>query len=360
LRGHVLSEPGRSRVSVALALSALVSAACMAPVEESTAAELRAPIVYGEASDLTEDYVMRLESKPAGSAGENCTATLVAPNVVFTALHCVSYFGAGIFSCDPDGTLVPTKPGDGEIRSLAPAESVKVFVGPDTKTEPDAYGIKVFGTGASNICRNDFAIVILDRNLDLPVASLRLVRPMARGELMTVVGYGLTEDKMSHGRRRRSRVPVTDVGPLVLSGPTTAAPRTFVLSQGACFGDSGGPALSEDTGALSGVYSLAGGQDCIARNVRNVYTRLSPFAKLIEQAFAEAGAEPVFEPYDGPPEQIDDPDAEPEPREPDAFGGSGSRSEGCATAPGRRRGSAVVGLVFALIAVAQLRRRPSR
>jgi hypothetical protein len=358
LRGHVLSEPGRSRVSVALALAVgLGSVACMAPVDESPTAELRAPIVNGEASDTTEDYVVRLESKAVGSNGENCTATLVAPNVVFTALHCVSYFGAGIFSCDPDGTLVPTKPGDGEIRALAPAESVRVYVGPETKTEPDAYGIKVFGTGASNICRNDFAIVILDRNLELPVASLRLVRPMARGELMTIVGYGLTEDKMSHGRRRRSGVTVTDVGPLVLSGPTTAAPRTFVLSQGACFGDSGGPAFSEETGALSGVYSLAGGQVCTAPNVRNVYTRLSPFAKLIEQAFAEAGAEPVLEPYDGPPEQIDDPDGGPSEPE-DESGGSGSRSQGCASAPGRP-GSTAVGLVFALAAVMRLRRRRS-
>lgn len=358
MRGHVLSAPSRSRISVALALAVgLGAVACMAPVDESPTAELRAPIVNGEASDTAEDYVVRLESKAVGSNGENCTATLVAPNVVFTALHCVSYFGAGIFSCDADGTLVPTKPGDGEIRALAPAESVKIFVGPETKTEPDAYGIKVFGTGASNICRNDFAIVILDRNLELPVASLRLVRPMARGELMTIVGYGLTEDQMSHGRRRRSGVPVTDVGPLVLSGPTTAAPRTFVLSQGACFGDSGGPAFSEETGALSGVYSLAGGQVCTARNVRNVYTRLSPFAKLIEQAFAEAGAEPVLEPYDGPPEQIDDPDGEPSEPE-DESGGSGSRSQGCASAAGRP-GSKAVGLVFALAAVMRLRRRRS-
>jgi hypothetical protein len=331
----------------------------MAPVDEPTASELRAPIVNGEASDASEDYVMRLEAQAVGGDRESCTSTLVAPNVVFTALHCVSFFGAGQFSCDPDGSLVPNMPGDGEIGALAPAESIKVFVGADTKTEPDAVGIKVIGTGASNICRNDFAIVILDRNLDLPVASLRMVRPMAKGELMTVVGYGLTETQMSDGRRRRTGVPVTDVGPLVLSGPTTAAPRTFVTSQGACFGDSGGPAFSEETGALSGVYSLAGGQVCTARNIRNVYTRFSPFTKLIEQAFAEAGAEPVLEPYDGPPEEIDDPNGEPAEEPDDVSGGSGSRSQGCAMVPGAR-GSGAAGLVFALAAFARLRRRRSR
>jgi hypothetical protein len=356
LRGHVLSERGRFCASLAVALTVgLCSAACTAPVDD-TASELRAPIVNGEVSDASEDYVMRLEAQAVGGDRETCTATLVAPNVVFTALHCVSYFGGGIFSCDPDGTLVPNMPGDGEIGALAPPDKVKVFVGAATKTEPDAFGIKVFGTGASNICRNDFAIVILDRNLDLPVASLRLVRPMAKGELMTVVGYGLTETQMSNGRRRRSGVPVTDVGPLVLSGPTTAAPRTFVTSQGACFGDSGGPAFSEETGALSGVYSLAGGQVCTARNVRNVYTRLSPFTKLIEQAFAEAGAEPVLEPYDGPPEEIDDPNGEPVEEPDDISGGSGSRSQGCASAPGRP-GSVAAGLVFALAAAARFRRR---
>jgi hypothetical protein len=144
----------------------------------------------------------------------------------------------------------------------------------------------------------------------------------------------------------------------VLSGPTTAAPRTFVTSQGACFGDSGGPAFSEETGALSGVYSLAGGQVCTARNARNVYTRFSPFTKMIEQAFAEAGAEPVLEPYDGPPEEIEEPGEEPTEPE-DVSGGSGSRSQGCAMAPGAS-GSAAVGFAFAFLAVARLRRRRSR
>jgi hypothetical protein len=359
LRGRILTAPRRSRVSVALALAfGLGSVACMAPVDESSPAGLRAPIVNGEASDPTEDYVMRLEAKAVGSDGETCTSTLVAPNVVFTALHCVSYFGAGTFSCAPDGTLSPTAPGDGEIGALAPPETVRVFAGSDTNIEPDAYGIKIFGTGASNICRNDFAIVILDRNLDLPVASIRMVRPIARGELMTVIGYGLTETDRSDGRRRRTGVPVIDVGPLVLSGPTTAAPRTFVTSQGPCFGDSGGPAFSEETGALSGVYSLAGGQICTARNVRNVYTRFSPFTKMIEQAFAEAGAEPVLEPYDGPPEEIDPPDGEPTEPE-DVSGGSGSRSKGCAMALDAR-GSGAVGLAFGFLAAARLRRRRSR
>jgi hypothetical protein len=356
LRGHVLTRRDFV-VSVAVGLTAgLGSVACMAPVDESLTGELRAPIVNGEASDETDDFVLRLESQAIGGDRESCTATLVAPNVVFTALHCVSYFGGGQFSCSPDGALVPNSPGDGEIGALAPAESVRVFVGAATKTQPDAFGIKVFGTGASNICRNDFAIVILDQNLDLPVASLRLVRPMVKGELMTVVGYGLTETQTSDGRKRRSGVPVTDVGPLVLSGPTTAAPRTFVTSQGACFGDSGGPAFSEETGALSGVYSLAGGQVCTARNARNVYTRLSPFTKLIEQAFAEAGAEPVLEPYDGPPEQIDDPNGEPAEEPEDVSGGSGSRSQGCAMAPGAR-GAGAVGLAFGFLTVARLRRR---
>ncbi len=149
------------------------------------------------------------------------------------------------------------------------------------------------------------------------------------------------------------------MGPLVLSGPTTAAPRTFVTSQGACFGDSGGPAFSEETGALSGVYSLAGGAGLHRRATsRNVYTRFSPFTKMIEQAFAEAGAEPVLEPYDGPPEEIDPPDGEPtEPEE--VSGGSGSRSQGCAMTPGAR-GSGAVGLAFGFLAVARLRRRRSR
>jgi secreted trypsin-like serine protease len=89
---------------------------------------------------------------------------------------------------------------------------------------------------------------------------------------------------------------VIDVGPASDSDPIgTAAPRTFVVNEGPCHGDSGGPAISEETGALLGVYSLAAASSCTSVGARNVFTRLAPFSSLILGTFDQIGVEPVLE-----------------------------------------------------------------
>ena len=75
----------------------------------------------------------------------------------------------------------------------------------------------------------------------------------------------------------------------------TAAPRTFVLNEGPCHGDSGGPSFDETTGALLGVYSVTAGSSCTGIGIRNVYTSLAPFSALALDAFVAAGAEPLLE-----------------------------------------------------------------
>jgi hypothetical protein len=304
---------------------ALATTACGDAHDLESRGALSHQIVNGEESDERDQSVLFLAAKPPNSTGFSCTATLVAPNLVFTALHCLAYYSGGSFYCKPDGSLVAMRPGDGSLGAVAAPDQVQVYSGVNHGTEPDAIGIQVFGTGSTEICRNDFAAVLLDRDLPFPVASLRMARPMKRGELMTVVGYGWTENEIGEGRRRRQGVEVIDVGPEAVgqAGSNTAAPRTFVLSEGACLGDSGGPAFSGETGALAGVYSLASGANCTTTSVRNIYTRLSPFNPLVQQAFAASGYEPVLEPYEAPTE----PEPEPEPE--DELGGSGSRSDGC-------------------------------
>jgi len=328
----------------------LASAGCSADYayeERGSVSSTQHAIVHGEEAP-DEEWVVAIETPES-----SCTATLVAPNLIFTALHCVSRFRNGDFKCNGDGTLASASgAGVGEIGATLPPQNVKIYRGPENPGgEPDAYGEQIFGTGSVEICRNDFAVIRLDRSFDdVELPLIRMDRPMALGELVTAVGYGSTEEQTSAGRRRRTGMQVTDVGPRVGQPAGTTPPRTFVTGEGTCLGDSGGPAFSEETGALVGVYSISSGSACTARVVRNVFTQFGDFKALVNQAFASAGHEPLLEPYDAPPEptQPTGPD--------DRFSGSGSRSSGCAFA--LDEGSRSFGwLALGLAATAVLRRR---
>jgi hypothetical protein len=128
------------------------------------------------------------------------------------------------------------------------------------------------------------------------VAPIRIDKMATWKENVNILGYGETETANSAGLRLVRTVSVIDVGPSSTTEPTrTASPRTFVVGEGPCKGDSGGPAFDADTGALLGVFSLNTADDCSLVGIRNVYTSLSPFSKIITDAFAAAGAVPVLE-----------------------------------------------------------------
>lgn len=286
-----------------LALTLL--AACGHADEPAHLGRLEQPIVFGQgAQDPTDDGIVYILSSPPGLSPSFCTGTLIAPNLVATALHCVTYTELGLFSCAADGSVDPVNPGDGNVGALVPPDRVEIFVGAERPAEPSAIGARLLGTGSTQICRNDLAFVVLDRELDAPIWPVRLSGEVRRNESVRVVGYGETEVYgAATARVTRGGVRIVDVGPTTDGEATgTAAPRTFVVNEGPCHGDSGGPAFSEETGALLGVYSLAAGPSCTSVGIRNVFTSLLPFSSLALQAFEAAGAEPQLEEVEAEPE----------------------------------------------------------
>jgi len=232
-----------------------------------------------------------------------CSASLVAPNLVLTARHCVSYLMPGRFSCNVRGELIDNPEGGGTLGSHLPAESIEVFGRATPRSTPLARGQQIISTLAQAICTNDVAFIVLDTALELPIVPLRLEGAALVGESGSLVGFGLVRDQHLLDYRYQSRaskddLEIAELGPDSLEeGVTTAPPRSLILrGPSGCIGDSGGPFLAASSGAVLGVYSLQGGEDCEADNTYHQLVHVPPFQALIAEAFAAADAVPTPEP----------------------------------------------------------------
>ncbi len=277
----------------AIALTALLGAlyGCgEAPLAVETS---RQAIMDGEESVPELDGAMRINV--GASTGVVCTGSLVAPNLVITAHHCVAQLDERDgFACTMEGELDTSVGSGGYLGGDVEPETVHVYGGVNPGAEPSATAKQIIAPFSDNICQNDIALLVLDRDVDLPLVPLRLDSPTKVGELMTMVGYGVNETGLA-SRRQRAGNPVLAVGPSdVNPDQTGSAPRTFMLGPGACTGDSGGPALSDDTGAAVGVFSILGGV-CGTDFAHTTYTQIAPFAVWIRDTFNEVGGEPILE-----------------------------------------------------------------
>ena len=234
-----------------------------------------------------------------------CPATLLAPNLILTARHCVSNTVNQPFACDIKGNLV-NFPGT-QVGADHPVNRLLVFIGkdrPDPLTAKIAgVGKKIFHDDSKVLCSHDLALVLLDRDIALPIAPIRLDEPVVANETFTAVGWGYTETGTPSVRQQRADIKVIAVGPNASGGEPTP-PNDFKVGESICSGDSGGPALASSSSAVIGVVSRGGNGKmdpmdpsvgCTGTTARNFYTSTPPFKDLILQAFTEAGKEPWLE-----------------------------------------------------------------
>jgi hypothetical protein len=278
---------------------------CDGPAALETPQISRTAIVGGEASGPEQDGVVLLRAA-VDDGDVLCTASLVGPNLLITARHCVSYFTDGLFSCSVEGELLNDSDGAGELGLHLPASSIEVY-GAETPRTLLARGAQVISTLSPVICINDLAFVVLDRDVDLPIMPLRLGRPARVHETVTLVGYGLDGqqpalDYRNAPRRQKLGLQVAALGPdSAADGIKTVPPRALILEgPSGCIGDSGGPLLAAATGAVLGIYSLQQAEACTDPAVRHQLVHVPPFENLIEEAFAAAGVTPLAEPNSEP------------------------------------------------------------
>lgn len=298
-----------SRALTVLTLSILATlAGCSSsPAPGEALGRIESAVIDGKPSDASQDSVVLLVYyDPRNQGFGQCTGTLLAPRLVLTARHCVADTDP-YAACDEKGNPLAA----GAIRGNHRADAMYVFTG---KNRPDfrngevdfaGQGMKILDDGGKNLCNHDLALVVLKEPVkNAQISPIRLEADVEKGELITAVGWGVTDETpQPDQRQQRSGVKVLEVGPEKIPGSAAVPPNEFQVGESICSGDSGGPAFAEGSGAVVGVVSRGGNMTqpdqsdpsatCI--DGENLYTKVTPFKDLILLGYELAEAEPWFE-----------------------------------------------------------------
>jgi hypothetical protein len=287
-------------------LGVLLSSACSAPPSppESVGRATEA-IINGEASVPSQNFVVLIERPTGAGQYDECTGTLVAPNLVLTARHCVSNITDQGFTCDATGV----GSAGGDIGADVAPSTLQIYTGldrPPAMSNPAAIGAQLFHDTSTNLCNHDLALIGLNQSISPSAAGVAALRfsPLAiGGEVFTAIGWGVTTTSQTPAvRQQRSGVVVLNAGPYSNADGDDVPPNEFDVGEATCQGDSGGPAV-DDSGAVFGVASSGGNgtttssndlaAGCVGPNTLNFYSQVGAFSSVILQAFDAMGATPT-------------------------------------------------------------------
>jgi hypothetical protein len=229
--------------------------------------ELTAPIVGGS-TDQGHNAVLAIALVTRREEAL-CSGSLIAPNLVLTARHCVAVTESETVDCSDSTFGRLYEPGNLWVSSSTTVGGGSNF-----------YPVREIAVpqGDSELCGSDIALLILGgqfvESSIAPIAP-RLDEPAERGELFTAVGFGSALEAGDPGVRRALSGLSILCGPDDCNAPQLLTTREFVGEQGVCDGDSGGPAL-DGSGRVVGVASRAT-EDCGLA----VYSAVAPWRDWI-------------------------------------------------------------------------------